>query len=449
MNKQNFSEIGNEMYELICKLFPIFRSITGDGVRDTLKIIKEIIPIEIFEIESKTKVFDWEIPKEWNIKDAWIKDASGKKIIDIQKSNLHIVSYSIPIHKKIKFDELRKHLHYLKEQPNMIPYKTSYYKETWGFCLTYNQYKTLKNEEYEIFINSKLDHGSLTYGEFFIKGKKDDEVLITCYVCHPSMCNDNLSGISLVTYLAKKISSLETRYSYRFLFIPETIGAITWLSLNENKTSQIKQGLVATCLGDGGISTYKKTKSGDSLIDKIVIKVLKESNSPFNVLDFFPSGSDERQFSSPGFDLSVGSLMRTPYGHFEEYHTSGDDLNFVKPEFLQDTFEKYYKIIELLENENSISNEKILPLEKNENLSEKYISLNPKCEPQLGKRGLYRTIGGQNVSNIDEMSIFWLMCFSDGNHSLKNISNISGIDFNKLKNTAKVLCEKNLLKSIN
>ena len=442
---------GGKMHDLIKRLFPICRSITGNGVRESLQIIRDFIHISIHEIPSGTKVFDWTVPKEWNINDAYIKNSHGEKIIDFKKSNLHILNYSVPINKKIPFSELKNHLFSLPEYPDKIPYLTSYYKENWGFCVSHNQLKTLQDEVYEVFIDSTLEKGNLTYGELYLEGKNKDEILFTTYVCHPSLCNDNLSGVSLLVFLAEKLMNEELNHSYRFLFIPETIGAITWLSTNENKTSRIKQGLVATCLGDNGISTYKKTKNGNTLIDKIVLKVLKESNSSFNVIDFFPSGSDERQFSSPGFDLSIGSLMRTPYGNFDEYHTSGDDLNFVKSENLQDTFEKYCKIVDLLEREQSITDTNISDSEKSDetDLSKKYISLNPKCEPQLGKRGLYRMVGGQKESNIDELSIFWIMCFSDGNHSLKYISNRSGIDLDKLEKTANQLYEKNLLKLVN
>ena len=267
-------EVGIDMYKLIEKLFPICRSITGEGVRDSLKIIKEHIPIEIKEIPSGQKVFDWEIPDEWNIKDAYIKNLKGEKIIDFKNSNLHVLHYSIPIKKRIKFSELKEHLYSLPEQPNLIPYLTSFYNRKWGFCLTHNQLQEMKDEEYEICIDSELKKGHLTYAEYTIKGSSDKEVLLSCYICHPSLCNDNLSGVALITFLAKIMSKLKLKYSYRFLFIPETIGAITWLKENETNIDKIKHGLVATCLGDSGNSTYKKTRDGNCEIDKIVEKVL-------------------------------------------------------------------------------------------------------------------------------------------------------------------------------
>jgi aminopeptidase-like protein len=442
MNDFQINNVGNEMFGLIKKLFPICRSITGNGVRESLAIIKKIIPLEIFEIPTGTQVFDWKIPKEWNIKDAWIKDSSGNKIVNFKNSNLHIVSYSVPIHEKMNLDELKKYLHYIEEYPDWIPYKTSYYNETWGFCISHKQFESLEEGEYEIFIDSKLENGNLTYGEFFVKGEKEDEILITCYICHPSMCNDNLSGVSLVTFLAKSISNLKPTYSYRFLFIPETIGAITWLSKNEKILSKIKSTLVVTCVGDKGISCYKKTKNGNSTLDIIVKRVLEESKDEFKIVDFFPYGSDERQFSSPGINIQTGSLTRTPYNHFSEYHTSADNLEFMSKTHLADSFKKYYKIFELLEKEN-LDIKNIKKISKNDK-NEHYINSNPKCEPNLGRRGLYRTLHNKSIK-MSDLAIFWILNYSDGFHSLSEISDLSKIDYNIIKENVKILEEKNLV----
>ena len=424
------SELGSEMYELMEKLYPICRSITGNGVRETLNIISDYIPLEIHEIPTGTKVFDWIVPKEWNIKDAYIKNSKGEKIVDFNKSNLHVLNYSVPIHKKISLKELKEHLYTLPDYPNWIPYLTAYYKENWGFCLPHNQFKKLEEGEYEVFIDSTLEDGHLTFGELYLKGKSDDEILFSCYICHPSLCNDNLSGTVLLTFLSKLLSDIDLKYSYRFLFIPETIGAITWLSLNENKISNIKYGIVATCVGDPGISTYKKTHDGDVIIDKIVQKTLIDSGDKYNIVEFFPSGSDERQFSSPGFKLPVGSLMRTMYGHFPEYHTSADNLDFVQPEYLADSLEKYLKIIFILENNST------------------YLNLNPKCEPQLGKRGLYRMIGSQKLGGINELAMFWVLNLSDGTNSLLDISIRSELTFEQIKAAADALHAHDLLEEI-
>ena len=281
--KSDFPVISAEMYKLLTELYPICRSITGNGVRKTLEIIQNYILIEHHEVPSGTKVFDWIIPKEWNIEDAYIKTDKGQKIVDFQKSNLHVLNYSTPIKSKLPLSELKQHLYTLPDQPEAIPYRTSYYNENWGFCLSHNQFLTLEDGKYEIVIDSSLKDGNLTYGEFFLQGKKNEEILLTCYTCHPSLCNDNLSGIVLLTFLAQYLSKLKLDYSYRFLFIPETIGAITWLKLNEEKISKIKHGLVITCVGDSGKFTYKKSRLGNAEIDQTAINILKESGESFQI----------------------------------------------------------------------------------------------------------------------------------------------------------------------
>lgn len=426
----DINEIGKNMYDLMVELYPICRSITGDGVRKTDKIISKHIQLEMHEIKTGTKVFDWTVPKEWNINDAYIISPKGEKIIDFKKSNLYVLGYSTPINAKMSLDELKPHLHTMPEIPNVIPYRTSYYNENWGFCLSHEQFLKLEPGEYRVFIDSTLTDGSLTYGEYYLKGKVEDEILISCYTCHPSLCNDNLSGVVLATFLAKYLSKMELNYSYRFLFIPETIGAITWLSINKLRLSKIKHGLVATCLGDPGNSVYKKTLHGDDEIDRVVINVLKNSGEPYEVIDFFPMGSDERQFCSPGFDLSVGSLMRSPYSFFKEYHTSADDLNFVQGEYLANTLSKYLSVIYTLEN------------------NKKYLSLNPECEPQLGKRGLYTAISGQQYIFDIQNAMIAVLILSDGNRSLLDISERSNVKFDLIKKAADLLVKHNLLKEI-
>ncbi|MFQ5769446.1 MAG: DUF4910 domain-containing protein, partial [bacterium] len=359
---------------------------------------------------------------------AYIKDSSGQRVIDFNKSNLHVVNYSTPVNAKMSFSELKNHLFTLPEYPDWIPYRTAYYKESWGFCLSQNQLLELKDEEYEVFIDSTLQEGHLSYGEYCIKGETPDEVLIFCHTCHPSLCNDNLSGIALVTFLAKYLSRLSLKYSYRFLFAPATIGSITWLCLNEEQTSKIKHGLVVANVGDAGHLRYKKSRAGDAEIDKAVIYVLKQSNKNYEIKDFSPYGYDERQFCSPGFNLPVGSLTRTTNGCYSQYHTSADNLDFVNAEYLADSFSIFASVIDLLEN------------------NKKYINTNPKCEPQLGKRGLYRDMGGYKDIGSSQYAMLWILNLSDGKHTLLDIAEKSGIDFNSLKNTAKVLIDCNLLK---
>ena len=318
------AEVGRDMYGLVEELYPICRSITGEGFRQTMNRLRQEIPLAIHEVPTGTAVFDWTVPKEWNIRDAWVKNARGERVIDFRKHNLHVVSYSVPMHRKMRLEELKKHLHSLPEQPELIPYRTSYYTENWGFCLPHNDLLRMGDGEYEVCIDSTLQAGHLTFGEYHVQGQIAEEILISCHSCHPSLCNDNLSGVAVATFLAKHLSSATPRYSYRFLFIPGTIGSITWLSLNEERGRAIKHGLVLTCVGDRGGLAYKTSRRGDAEIDRAASHVLKHSGQQHEIQEFSPYGYDERQYCSPGFNLAVGCLMRTPHGRFPEYHTSAD-----------------------------------------------------------------------------------------------------------------------------
>ncbi len=429
MTQDKATQAGNEMYSLMQELYPICRSITGDGVRQTLNILKKDIPLEVHEVASGTEVFDWTVPKEWNIKDAYVKNSKGERIIDFKQSNLHVLNYSVPIQKKVSLGELKEHLFTLPEHPDWIPYRTSYYNENWGFCISHNQFAALKEDTYEVSVDSSLENGHLTYGEYYIEGETSDEVLISIHICHPSLCNDNLSGIVLAVSLAKYLSQKSLRYSYRFLFIPGTIGSITWLSLNESRVSRIKYGLVVVCVGDSGKFTYKKTRQQNADIDRIVKHVLRYSDNDFEIIDFFPYGYDERQYCSPGFDLPVGCLMRTPHGQFPEYHTSADNLDFVTPENLAISLSRYLAVLNIIEN------------------NKKYLNQNPKCEPQLGKRGLYKKIGGQDDdSEAFQLAMLWVLNLSDGKNSLMDISERSKSGFELVKDAADTLVEHGLLK---
>jgi aminopeptidase-like protein len=357
-----------------------------------------------------------------------VKDTEGNRVIDFQKSNLHVVSYSRPIRQRLSLAELRKHLFSLPDRPDWVPYRTSYYNETWGFCLSHRQLESLTEQEYEVCIDSTLTDGHLTYGEYLIPGDTPDEMLISCHVCHPSLCNDNLSGIAVAVHLAMYIAALpRRRYSYRFLFIPGTIGSITWLSLNEECVNRIRHGLVITCVGDGGPFTYKKSRAGNAEIDRAVMHVLKTSGKDHVIQAFFPYGYDERQYCSPGFNLPVGCLMRSPHGSFPEYHTSADNLAFVRPQYLEESLQQYQAVVEVLEH-NRI-----------------YRSLNPKCEPQLGKRGLYTVIGGDKDAAQKQLAMLWVLNLSDGQHSLLAIAERSGSGFGLIRSIAKTLQEHALL----
>ena len=425
--KHDTDSIGAEMQQMISALYPFCRSITGKGTRDTLRSIGTRMPLEVHEVASGTKVFDWTVPREWNIRSAFIRDPKGKKIVDFDRSNLHVMSYSVPFSGRLPLADLKQHLFTLPDHPDWIPYRTSYYKEDWGFCISHQQFLELTDGEYEVYIDSSLQDGHLTYGECFIPGKTSDEILISCHICHPSLCNDNLSGIALAVVLAKHLGQKARNYSYRFLFIPGTIGSITWLALNEASVHQIKHGLVLAGVGDDGAFTYKKTRRGDAEIDRIFSYVLASSADDSRTMDFHPYGYDERQFCSPGFNLPVGCVMRTPFGQYPEYHTSADDLNFVKTEALADSFNKCVAALDILEN-NGV-----------------YSSQNPKCEPHLGKRGLYQTSGGQNHKQLDAMAILWVLNLCDGAHSLLDIAEKSGYSFETIKNAAHLLIENHLL----
>jgi aminopeptidase-like protein len=419
---------GQEMLRLIAELYPICRSITGNGLRETLRLLQRQIPLELREVPTGTQVFDWTVPKEWNIRDAYVKNSKGERVIDFQKSNLHVVNYSVPVHARMGLAELKQHLFTLPSHPDWVPYRTSYYKESWGFCLSEKQLSQLRDEEYEVCIESTLEDGSLTYGEYLLPGETRDEVLISCHCCHPSLCNDNLSGIALAVSLGKALQNSPRRYSYRFIFVPGTIGAITWLAKNEDKLSNTKHGLVLTGLGDAGSLHYKESRKGTAEIDRAAAHVLKHAGQENKVLEFSPYGYDERQYCSPGINLSVGRLSRTPHGTFPEYHTSADNLDFVHPDKLGESLSVSLEILSVLEN-NGV-----------------FVNLSPKCEPQLGKRGLYRMVGGTADAGLNEMAMLWVLNQSDGKNSLLDIAERSGIRFAAIDKAAQALEQHRLLR---
>ncbi len=429
-NEPNTGAIGNQMFGLIAELYPICRSITGDGIRETLRRLQTIVPLTIHEVATGTQVFDWTIPQEWNIRDAYVKNSRGERIIDFKQSNLHVVNYSEPVHKKMSLSELKPQLFTLPDRPDWIPYRTSYYKRSWGFCLSHKQLSELPDDEYEVSIDSSLEKGHLSYGELSLPGETADEILISTHACHPSLANDNLSGLAVASFLARHLSGIPRKYSYRFLFVPGTIGAITWLAHNERAASRIKHGLVLAGVGDAGPLTYKKSRGDNADIDRVATHVLKHMGEKSQVLDFSPYGYDERQYCSPGFNLAVGRLSRTPHGTFPEYHTSADNLSFVKADKLGESFEACLSIFSILERNQS------------------YLNTNSKCEPQLGKRGVYRSIGGETDARASEMAMLWALSFSDGAHTLLDIAERANISFDVVHNAATILCEHGLLKEL-
>ena len=416
-----------ELLTLIERLYPICRSITGNGVRETLAIIAERIDLEVHEVASGTQVLDWTVPPEWNIRDAYVSDASGVRVIDFQRSNLHLVSYSVPVRARMSLDELRPHLHTLPDQPDVVPYRTSYYTQDWGFCLAHRQLESMPAGEYEVVIDSTLAPGHLTYGEFVIPGLVDDEVIVSSHVCHPSLCDDNLSGIAVSVDVAARLASgPPPRLTHRFLYAPGTIGAITWLARNRDRVSQIVGGLTLTCLGDHHPFTYKRTEQTGTSIDRAAEHVLARSGLDFEVIDFFPYGYDERQYNTPGFRAPVGSLMRGRHGQFPEYHTSADDLTFVSSHRLVESWSLLMSVLRVVDDNRTMTN------------------LEPFGEPQLGSRGLYRALGGTSIADA-QLAMLWVLNQSDGSRSLLDIAERSGLGFDSIVEAARLLETHGLL----
>jgi aminopeptidase-like protein len=420
--------LGRQMHALVERLYPLCRSITGDGLRATLGVLADSIPLTVHEVPTGTQVLDWTVPKEWNIRDAYVADSEGRRVIDFAESNLHVVGYSVPVHTRMSLTGLRDHLHTLTDQPDLIPYRTSYYKEAWGFCLSQNSLNSLQDGEYEVVIDSTLADGSLTYAEHVIPGRVSDEVLVSCHACHPSLANDNLAAIAVAVELAKRLAEAEPHYTYRFLFAPGTIGAITFLARNAERIGKIKDGLVLACAGDSGALTYKRSRRGNAEIDQVAQLVLEWSGRPHTLVDFSPYGYDERQFCSPGFNLGVGCLTRTPYGAYPEYHTSGDNPDFVVPDAMVDTLETAWEILQVLDRNRC------------------YLNLSPYGEPQLGNRGLYESLGGRSENKQAQLAMLWVLNLSDGEHSLVQIAKRAGLAFGAISLAADALRDAGLLK---
>jgi aminopeptidase-like protein len=418
---------GVDALELVRRLFPICRSLTGDGVRQTFDVLEEHIPLQRREIASGTKVFDWNVPQEWNIREAHITAPDGTRIVDFQRLNLHVVGYSEPVRARLPLEALRERLHTLPDQPDLIPYRTSYYDRTWGFCLSHRQFEQLEPGDYEVVIDSTLEPGSLSYAELEVEGSGDEEVLLSTYVCHPSLANDNLSGIAVATLLAKRLLERELRHSYRFVFAPGTIGPLAWLHDNRDRLDRIRHGLTFSCIGDGGDLTYKRSRRTHAEIDEAMEIVLRDRGDAHRILPWEPWGGDERQFCSPGFDLPLGSLMRTPHGEFAGYHTSADGLDLIRPESLAGAVEACLQVVDVLET------------------NRRFTNLSPYGEPQLGKRGLYRSAGGAVATPDDERALLWVLNLSDGNSTLVDVARRSGLGYAVVRRAAERLEQAGLL----
>jgi aminopeptidase-like protein len=397
-------------------LYIIPRSLTGEGVVKTLEYIQNIIPIEILDVPSGTIAFDWTVPPEWNISDAYIIDLStNEKIIDFKNHNLHVIGYSSSIDKEIDYSELISHLYFIEEQPDAIPYITSYYAERWGFCLTYNQFKNLKKDsKYKVYVDSRYNkNGKLTYGEYFIKGKSEEEILFSSYICHPQMVNNELSGPAVLTGIANHLKNRDNYYSYRFVLIPETIGSITYLSKNFiHLKEKVIGGFNLTCLGDERSWGYIPSRYGNNISDRIAKYLLKNKIGNFIEYSWLDRGSDERQYCAPGVDLPISSVTRSKYGEYPEYHTSKDNFELVTEKGLNESLDFYLECVEIFERNRF------------------YPKLNVLCEPQLGKRGLYPSISTKESGKIVR-NMMNFISYCDGNNSILDISEICNIPFNE------------------
>jgi aminopeptidase-like protein len=417
--------MGPRMKALIDELYPIPRSITGDGLRQTLRRIGEEIPLTMHEVPTGTRVLDWSVPREWNVREAWIENSRGDRIIDLRNHSLHLVGYSTSLRRRMPLTELRPHLHSLPAHPDWIPYRTSYYREDWGFCLSHRALAALPDGEYDVCIDSTLADGSLSYAECVVPGERPDEVLISCHCCHPSLANDNLSGVATAIELARGLLQRPGRLTYRFLFIPGTIGAITWLARNDDAVTRIHAGLVLSGVGHGP-HTYKRSRRGDSAIDRAFEVVLRNGYGTHEVRPFTPYGYDERQYCSPGYDLPVGCLMGTPFGEYPEYHTSADEPSRITEARLVAAVSLCRDVFEVLEENRT------------------YRNLQPRGEPQLGRRGLYRTTGGDPLPGY-ELALLWVLNLSDGRHSLLDIADRAGLSFGVVRKAAEALRAAELL----
>lgn len=425
---QNSLGVGEYMYDLIRELFPECRSLTGNGVRRTFSVLgREIKSLEVQEVPSGTRCFDWVVPAEWNVRDAFVIDPLGRKILDFKVNNLHLLGYSLPFDGYVSLDELNEHLYSLPDQPDLIPYVTSYYSPRWGFCISQRQRDLLPLGKYRVKIDTQLSEGSLTYGEAFLPGEDKREILLSTYICHPSLANDNLSGPVLAVALWRWLASRQRRFSYRFVFVPETIGAIAYISKNlDHLKDKTYAGYILTCVGDDRAVSFLPSRNGDTVVDRVTRHVLRHSEPGYREFSFLDRGSDERQYCSPGVDLPVASIMRSKYGTYPEYHTSGDDLNLVSPSGLKKSFDIYTKCLDVLE----------------KNMS---YAVTCCCEPQLGKRGLYPTISLKG--SADDVRVYMnLLAYMDGDNDLIDIAERLGLSVDVLIPLVDKFLKNDLLK---
>jgi len=419
---------GEKIFDLASRLYPICRSLTGDGVRETLAILSDHLPLQTHRIPSGTQLYDWQAPKEWIIREAYIADSAGNRVVDFANHNLHVVNFSVPIRAKLSLDALKEHIHILPDQPDVIPYRTCYHTEAWGFCMTHHALMSMKEDTYDVVIDAERRDGFLTFGEFVHQGETDEIFLFSAHLCHPSLANDNCSGLALLAALGETLMQRKTRYTYKFIFGPATFGALAWLNQNEAELHRVKHGLVLSCVGDGGGPNYKRSRRGAAEIDRIMGQVLEASGlAGAKLHDFWPYGYDERQFCSPGFNLPVGLFQRSLYGAFPEYHTSADNLDFIRPNHLE---QSYILILGAIE----IAERNWTP-----------VSTSPKGEPQLGRRGLYANTGGDPHAAQKAMAMLWVLNLADGDHSLLDMAERAGLPFVQIADAADRLRNAELL----
>jgi aminopeptidase-like protein len=422
------SAVADECVALMRAMYPICRSITGNGVRRTLDLVDAVVPLARTEVATGTPVFDWEVPREWNVRDAWIATADGQRVVDFRAHNLHLVNYSIPVRRTMTLDELRPHLHTLPDHPDWIPYRTSYYRETWGFCLRHRDFERLGPGPFEVVVDTDLAPGHLTYAEAVIEGSGDGEAIVHTHVCHPSLANDNLTGIAIAAVLARALRAEKPRLTWRFVFGPGTIGSLTWLSRNEARLDRVRAGLVLGLLGDEGKLTYKRSRRGDTPTDRAAALVLARTDPTARLVDFEPYGYDERQFCSPGFDLPVGRLTRSANGAYPEYHTSADNLDLVRGTSIAESLRIAAELIATLDSNRWATN------------------LSPKGEPRLGKRGLYGAVGGLAPGRF-EHALLWTLSLADGAQDLVGIAARSGLEYELIERAATALEDAQLLRT--
>ena len=421
-------ELGYEAYELMDRLFPLCRSLTGGDVRETFAVLQEHLPLTVTEVPSGSQVFDWTIPDEWTIRDAYVAKPDGTRVIDFRASNLHVVSYSEPVRATMSLEALRPRLHTLPERPDLVPYRTSYYERTWGFCLSHRALLALDPGEYEVVIDSTFAPGHLVYAELELTRESDAEIMISTYVCHTSLANDNLSGIVVAAMVAGELARRSRRHRFRFLFAPGTLGPLAWLHRNRDRLEPVRHGLTISCVGDDGPFTYKRSRRGDAEIDGAAEVVLRDLAVPHAVLEFEPWGGDERQFCSPGFDLPFGAFSRSAHARDPVNHTSADDLARIRPESLEESIRACLAMLDALET------------------NRRCINLFPYGEPQLGRRGLYRAAGGAVARGEDEQALLWVLNQSDGSRTLLDIARRSGLAYATVRHAADRLEDAGLVR---